>query len=260
METRVATFRFYAELNDFLPKAKQKKIIEYSFSGKPTVKDAIEACGIPHPEVEIILANDISVDFNYHLKDGDRIAVYPEFESLDVSPLLRLREIPLRQTKFIVDTHLGKLARNLRMFGFDVLYQRHTSHQEIIANARQEKRIILTRDQGLLKNKLVTHGFWIRSTDPQAQIRQVVIRLDLLSQIRPFSRCFLCNTPVKPIDKRLISAQLPEKTKRFYNNFTICPVCEKIYWSGSHYQRMLKKIEQIRLSVKDQETDQNITR
>ena len=249
MNKKIATFRFYAELNDFLPKDKQKVAFNYIFSGRPTVKDAIEACGVPHPEVEIILVDDKSVDFAYHINDGERIAVYPEFESVDISPLLKLHQQPRRETKFILDTHLGKLARNLRMFGFDVLYAHEFSDQEIITCSLEEKRIILTRDQGLLKNKEVTHGLWIRCTESENQTTEVIKRLDLLSQIKPLTRCLVCNTLLESVEKSKIIDKLPPNTKKYYSEYKICLKCENVYWSGSHYQRMQKKIEKIKKSV-----------
>ena len=94
-----ATFRFYEELNDFLPKKQRKKAVPYSFFGQPSVKDSIEAIGPPHTEVDLILVNGISVDFDYLLCDGDRVSVYPIFERLDISPVVRLRPAPLTGTK-----------------------------------------------------------------------------------------------------------------------------------------------------------------
>jgi uncharacterized protein with PIN domain len=246
-----AEFRFYEELDDFLPKEKKKKAIVYQFTGNPSIKDAIEACGVPHPEVEIILINGISMGFDYHLQDGDRVAVYPVFESLDISPLIKLRDKPLRTIKFIVDVNLGKLARSLRMLGFDSLYDHTYSDQEIVRISSQDRRIILTRDQNLLKHRAVTHGYWLRNTEPTEQLKEVIRRLDLLSTITPFSRCMECNGQLTSIDKEDIIDLLPPRTAKYYTEFYRCMSCNKLYWPGSHYQKMQRKIDQLRKSMSE---------
>ncbi len=242
MNQKVASFRFYEELNDFLPPAKKKKHFDYRFNGRPSIKDAIEAIGVPHTEVDLILVNGQSVDFNHHLQDEDRVSVYPVFESLDITPVVRLREEPLRKTAFVLDTQLGKLTKLLRLLGFDTLYRNDYEDSEIIRLALEEERIILTRDIGLLKNKSVTHGIWIRSTSPEEQLKEVLHRFDLYSQIKPFQRCSVCNGTIGKIDKKEIIDQLPTKTKLYYDDFYRCQECGKIYWKGSHYQRMKVRI------------------
>jgi len=165
----LANFRFYEELNDFLAPAQVKRTIEYRFDGNPAVKDPIEVLGVPHSEVDLILVNEVSVGFDYQLRHGDRVAVYPVFESLDISSLQRLRPQPLRVTRFMVDVNLGKLAKRLRMFGFDTAYGNDFNDAEIVERAQRGKRIILTRDRRLLFRKTVTHGYWVRSDDPKTQ-------------------------------------------------------------------------------------------
>ena len=242
MSRHAVQFRFYEELNDFLAQHQRKKPLTYRFNGNPSIKDAIEAIGVPHPEVDLILVNGQSVDFTYHLQEGDTISVYPVFESLDISPLIRLRETPLRCTAFVLDTQLGKLAKLLRMLGFDTLYCNSYDNPEIIRISLDEKRIILTRDISILKNKSVTHGYWIRSTHPEEQVKEVLNRFDLYSQIKPFQRCMVCNSRIEEINKRKIIDQIPLKTKAHYNEFYHCLNCEKIYWKGSHYEKMKIRI------------------
>ena len=153
-----ATFRFYAELNDFLPPEKRKRDIEYEFFGTPTVKDAIEALGVPHVEVDLVIINGVPVDFSHHLRDGDRVAVYPVFESLDISGVSRLRPKPLREPRFVADVHLGKLVRILRLLGIDVIQPSNPADEELVRISRKEGRILLTRDRHLLKHGKLTHG------------------------------------------------------------------------------------------------------
>ncbi len=245
MHKHIASFRFYEELNDFLPAEKRKKTFPYAFMGKPSVKDAIEGIGVSHTEIDLILVNGSSTGFDYSLRDGDRVSVYPVFENLDISTITRLRPEPLRKTRFVLDVHLGKLARLLRMVGFDTLYRNDFHDDMIIETALKEQRIILTRDRGILKNRSVTHGYWIRQKEPLKQVLEVVKRFDLFTQVRPFSRCIECNGGIESVDKKSVLDRLPEKTATYYNSFKKCPDCGKIYWKGSHYQKMKEKIERI---------------
>jgi len=241
-----ATFRFYEELNDFFAKGKRKATIPVYFRGNPSVKDIIESIGVPHTEVDLILVNSKSVDFSYHLKNGDRVSVYPVFESLDISNVTHLRSKPLRQPKYILDIHLGKLAKLLRMLGFNTCYKNNYNDRQIVSIARDEKRIILTRDIGILKIKEVTHGYWIRSQNPKKQLQEVIDYFDLYSSIKPFHRCMICNGIIKKVKKESIHDNLEEKTKKYYNEFYRCESCGNIYWQGSHYDRMKKFVENLK--------------
>ena len=183
--TSQAEFRFYEELNDFLAPVLRKRAFSYAFNGTPSVKDAIEAIGVPHTEVDLVLVDGKSVDFTRRLAGGERVAVYPVFERLDISPVTRLRARPLRVTRFVLDVHLGKLARYLRLLGFDTCYRNDYDDDAIIGLARGESRIILTRDKGLLKHGAVTHGYWVRATVPRQQLAEIVRVFDLGRQRTP---------------------------------------------------------------------------
>jgi uncharacterized protein with PIN domain len=245
MREHEAQFRFYEELNDFLPVHLRKKTVGYGFNGTPAIKDSIEALGIPHTEVDLIVVNGESVGFGYRLKPGDRAAVYPVFESLDITPLVRLRDRPLRRTAFILDVHLGKLARLLRMLGFDVLYRTDYDDAEIIRIALAEQRIILTRDRRMLFNRIITHGHWLHSTRAEQQARAVLERFDLCGQVQRFRRCPACNGLIESVEKEAILEQLEPLTKKYYTDFFQCTGCRKIYWKGSHYERIRDKLERI---------------
>jgi uncharacterized protein with PIN domain len=245
MNKNKAYFRFYEELNDFLPPHRVKRRFPYEFRGSPSVKDAIEAMGVPHTEVELILANGTSVGFDYNLKDNDSISVYPVFETIDITPIVKVRKRTLRHGAFILDVHLGKLARMLRMLGFDVLYRNNYRDSEIIELALREKRIILTRDRRLLHAKVIDHGYWVRATNPDKQLVEVIQRFDLGSQIKPFHRCLVCNGEIVEVDKGDVLERLEPKTIRYYDRFYICTSCSKVYWQGSHYERMREKLVNI---------------
>jgi len=240
-----ANFRFYAELNDFLPPNKRQRTFTHVFELSASVKDMIEALGVPHTEIDLILANGQSVDFSYLVHDGDHISVYPVFESLDITPLVRLRPQPLRETRFVLDVHLGRLATYLRMLGFDTLYRNDYTDAELAHISSSESRILLTRDRGLLKRSIVTHGYCLRTTNPREQLVEVVRRFDLFTSIKPFQRCLRCNGLLQPVDKAAIIDRLQPQTRRHYHEFRRCQTCDHIYWKGSHYERMQRFIERI---------------
>jgi uncharacterized protein len=234
----VATFRFYEELNDFLPQRRKKSAFACECAQGTTVKHAIESLGVPHTEVELILANGASVDFSYVVQDGDHISVYPVFESLDVTPVLKVRAEPLRRTRFIVDAQLGRLAKYLRMLGFDTLYESDYADAQIARISAAEQRIVLTRDRALLMHKLISHGRYVRGTKPRQQLEEVVSRLDLYRAIKPFSRCLRCNQELEAVAKEVIQDRLPPPRACFYSRFWMCKGCDRIYWEGSHWRRM----------------------
>jgi len=241
-----ALFRFYEELNDFLPPAQRKRDIALTFPPPAPVKHLIETLGVPHTEVEIILINGESVGLDRMVVDGDRISVYPMFESLDISPLLKIRNQPLREPRFIADAHLGKLSRYLRMLGFDALFANDLGDQTIAQISSKERRILLTSDRALLMHRVVTHGIYVRKGTPLQQLECLVSRLDLKSSICPFSRCMRCNGELNAVEKPAIEDSLQANTRRVFNEFRQCQACGQIYWKGSHYQRMQQIIEGFR--------------
>ena len=247
--TRSAEFRFYEELNDFLPGEQRKVSFRHTFCGTPSVKDTIQAIGIPQTAIDLILVDGRSVDFAHRLRGGERVAVYPVFERLDISPVIRLRPRPLRDTRFILDVHLGKLARYLRMLGFDAAYDRDWGDETIIDMSLEQKRIILTRDIGILKQSRVTHSYWLRHHQPLEQLKEVLLSLDLLRQLHPFTRCMDCNGKIQPVDKNEISAHVAPEILGRFETFRQCRDCRKIYWKGSHYDRMLERVRKLELTM-----------
>lgn len=245
MRAHRAEFRFYEELNDFLAPGRRKVSFPYDFNGAPAIKDAIEALGVPHTEVDMILANGHSVGFEYALQPGDRIAVYPVFEALDISPIIRLRPAPLREVRFVLDVHLGKLAKFLRLLGFDVGYQTGATDDAIIRQARRERRIILTRDRGILKDGRVTHGYWVRNTHPPEQCREVLRRFDLARAIAPFTRCLECNGRLTERPRSEVGARVPPRVAARCREFRACDRCGRLYWKGTHYAALRTRIEEL---------------
>lgn len=182
---------------------------------------------------------------NIYLKSGEQVSVYPVFESLDISPIIRLRAKPLRKIRFIVDVNLGKLDRKLRLLGFDSVYRNDLKDDEIIEISLNEKRIILTRDIGILKCSKVTHGTWIRSDDPKIQLNEVIQRLQLKNLFKPFTRCSQCNGQLKRIGKEQLTNLIPKETLSYYRIFWECQGCQQIYWEGSHFDKINMWVEKI---------------
>jgi uncharacterized protein with PIN domain len=246
-----AQVRFYAELNDFVVLSRRGRTTCFDFDVSGSVKDLIESLGVPHTEVDLVLANGESVDFSYRVKNGDRISVYPQFEAMDISPLVRLRPQPLRNLRFVADTHLGRLAAYLRAAGFDTVYRNDFGDEELAKISANDKRILLTRDRGLLKRNIVSRGYCVRTTNPRDQFAEVLRRFDLSEAIVPFQRCVHCNELLQPAPKELLADRLQPETKQYFEEFCVCPACQRVYWKGSHYRRMLRFIESVILAKRD---------
>jgi uncharacterized protein with PIN domain len=240
-----AEFRFYAELNDFLPLARRQTPFTHTFDGRVSIKDMIESLGVPHTEVDLILVNGTSVDFSYLVRDGDQVSVYPVFESFDITPLVRVRPRPLREPKFVLDVHLGRLAAYLRIFGFDTLFPENYDDENLARISAEEHRTLLTRDRGLLKRKMVTHGYCVREMNSRRQVAEVLRRFDLYRLITPFLRCVHCNSLLEPVNKEDILDRVEPDTAKYYDEFRRCPTCNRIYWKGTHYERMQAFIAEI---------------
>lgn len=246
-----STLRFYADLNYFLPADRRQVDFAHTFDGRVSVKDMIESFGVPHTEIDLILVNGTSVngesvDFNYLVAHGDRISVYPSFTTVDVTPLIRLQPARLAVPRFVLDIHLGRLAAYLRMLGFDSLFPENYD-DDVLANiSSREDRILLSRDRGLLMRKIVTYGYYVRATNPRQQAVEVVRRFDLVDQIVPFRRCAHCNSLIEPVEKTAILDRLQPDTQTYYDEFRICPGCDRIYWQGTHYTRMQEFVTEIK--------------
>ena len=230
------TFRFHHSLNDFLPGRKKHQWLSYSFQLSATVKDAMEAIGVPHVEVNQVRVNGNDVSFSYQLQPGDRIEVFPFVKHLH----------PNQPIAFVLDVHLGKLARMLRLLGFDAHYETGYNDASIVAVSLQQNRVVLTRDVGLLKHKVLQYGYWLRSQQPEEQLTEVLTRFALCDSVHPFSRCMVCNGAIVEVDKERIRHLLPLNTKEIFTEFYQCSQCGKVYWKGSHYENMLRRIERIR--------------
>ncbi len=240
-----ACMRFYAELNDFISPEKRQTPFSYTFFGQSTVKDLIESLGVPHTEVDLIIVDGRSVDFNHRVKNGEVISVYPVFEAFDISPVLKVRPEPLRLVRFVLDVHLGKLAGFLRMLGFDVLYENDYDDNVLAEISAGEHRILLTRDRGLLKRSAVNYGYLVRADNPHLQLKEVLHRFDLRDSIDPFRRCMRCNGLLKPVSAEEVRGKVPPRVLERISEYRCCSSCRRIYWKGSHFKKMTDFIKSL---------------
>ncbi len=238
--------RAYAELNDFLAAESRGVTVRRPFRSHQTVKDVLEAMGIPHTEVDLILVNGSPQRFSYRPSAGDRIAAYPMFEALDVGSTARLRPVPLRDPRFVVDVNLGRLARLLRVLGFDVWWSSDADDATLADVSLGQQRILLTRDRGLLKRRAITHGLFVHSQQPEEQVVEVIRRLDLGQRVAPFTRCLRCNGTLAVVSKDEVIDQLEPLTRQYYKEFSRCSECGRIYWAGSHHARLVGLVERLR--------------
>ncbi|MDR4514093.1 Mut7-C RNAse domain-containing protein [Nitrosomonas sp.] len=238
---------FYAELNDFLAPAERNNTIQFCFNRKASIKDVIESCNVPHTEIDLIIVNDVSVNFNYNVLQGDNIhvhPVYPAAGSSNPAALLHLTPAIADNPEFIVDVNLGRLARYLRLLGLDCLYSNHFDDATIAEISSTSRRIILTRDRKLLQRKIIRYGYFVRAEAPKSQVKEVLIKFNLHSALKPLTRCTFCNEKLVHTDKRFITHRLKPLTKKYYDKFLTCPDCGQIYWQGSHNARIKQIIKE----------------
>ncbi len=239
------TFRIHGDLNDFLPYALRNRAFQSRFKGRESVKDKIEALGVPHPEVDVILVDGRSVGFDYILEDGDNISVYPLAESAALKGIVHLKPLPVGKPRFIGESNIYDVVKTMRALGLDVVEDSALSPSEIIDKALNEGRIILSSSRQLLKQKRVVHGIFIREGNRELQIQRIVDSLSLKEICRPFSRCLLCNTPLERVAKEKAWERIPPGSRSRCDEFAGCPSCDKLYWRGTHYQKIKAKVDRI---------------
>jgi uncharacterized protein with PIN domain len=241
-----AHVRIHEALEDFVsPKSRRGQPLPVSFEGRAGVKDLIEAAGVPHPEVDLILVDGTAVAFDHRVDDGQTVEVFPSGRGPPVSPEMRLIPPLPEPRRFVLDGHLARLAAGLRMLGFDAAGGADCADEELARISAEEDRILLTRDVGLLKRGIVRRGAFVRAVYPGEQVSEVVRRFDLLEGIHPFTRCLRCNAPLRPVEKEEVLHKLPPLVRERQEEFLECPSCGKVYWSGTHRERMQASIDRL---------------
>ena len=242
------TIGFYDELNELLPANCRNKRFTYDIKKTRSVKDLIEAIGIPHTEVDLIFIDNESVDFNSLVEGGEQIRVYPTTSKMDDPSLIHNQPIALVEPRFLLDVHLGRLATYLRMLGFDSLYRNDYEDPTLADISATDNRILLTCDRKLLMRKQINYGYLVRSRNPRRQIDEVLNRFDLLDYQKRDVRCLQCNGIIRSVSKQAIAPRLLPLTKEHYEDFYQCDGCNKIYWEGSHFEKMQGLIKNIKLA------------
>jgi uncharacterized protein with PIN domain len=237
-----ATIRVYGVLNDFLPPARRQTSLSCQVA-HCSVKDLVESLGVPHPEIGLLVVNGSPADFATAVRDGDRVAAYPPFVSIDPGASVRLDPPPLAEPRFVADVHLGRLAAYLRLAGLDTAYRTDSADRELVELSAREDRTLLTRDVGVLKHRAVSRGYFVRATQPARQLVEILRRFDLVGRAAPFSRCLRCNGPLRAVAKDSGEALLPPRTRAHYRAFSSCSGCGQVYWEGSHFTRMTLLLE-----------------
>ena len=233
--------RAYAELTDLLGATSVEAPV-----GEPrSVKDLVESVGVPHPEIDLLLVDDEPVGFDHLVRGGERVAVYPPMRSLRPEPGSTLWPTPPEPRRFVVDVHLGTLARRLRLLGFDSWYARDADDDRLARIAVDEDRILLTRDRGLLMRRAIVHGYCPRSDDPQTQALEVSERYGLSARARPLTRCVNCNGRLEPVDREEVLHLLPPRTRREFDRFAQCGDCGQVYWPGSHVDAVADFLDRV---------------
>jgi uncharacterized protein with PIN domain len=232
---KVARFDFPPELQPLLKRELRGQPVDMRFRGPQSVKHLIESLRIPHTEIGRMKANGRAIGLDYIVLDSDRIEVWP------VAPARNAATEP----RFVLDGHLGRLASHLRMLGMDCLYHNAYEDEELVRISVEGARILLTRDRLLLMHKVITQGYLLRSLNAVEQLQEVIQRYVLSAWIKPFQRCMRCNHLLEPVGKESILEKLEPLTKKYYDEFKLCPACDQVYWKGSHYERMLGLIEKM---------------
>ena len=238
---------FHGDLDFFLGSRTRRRTVERILIEKTSIKDVIESCGVPHPEVDLIVVNGEAADFGYGMTGDAEIEVYPPGIQYLQSRKKRLQANTVKC--FVTDGHLGKLTRNLRMLGFDVAYDPEAEDRQLLDVMDRENRALLTRDRRLLMHAVVRTGYCPRSQDPDEQTVEVIRRFNLLGLIAPFTRCLRCNASLQEITKADIIEELEPLTKIYYEQFRRCTGCGQIYWPGSHFPKLQKRLAKIRANV-----------
>lgn len=220
--------------------AQPPSVVTRLLSRKTSAKDVIEGCGVPHPEVDLILAGGEPIDFSAQVETGTRLDVYPVS---DDGPFPSARLQARNVHTFVADGHLGKLVRDLRLLGIDVSYRPEADDRELLATAVRENRALLTRDRPLLMHRILSSGYYPRSQFPLEQTVEVVRRFGLAQALAPFTRCLRCNGLLEVAPKDAVIDQLEPLTRLYYDDFQQCLNCSQTYWRGSHLQKLEKRVK-----------------
>jgi uncharacterized protein with PIN domain len=151
--------------------------------------------------------------------------------------------------RFIVDENVGKLARWLRMMGFDSLFFNGEDDSQMVKQALAEDRVLLTRDTGIMKRRVIINGrlkaVLMESEEPERQMQQLMAALNIKEHSRPFTLCLECNQPLVDRSPAEVKDRVPPYVYKTQTQYMECPECRRIYWRGTHWKAMLSKLEKL---------------
>jgi uncharacterized protein with PIN domain len=217
--------RFAAELRMFLPPANRAGPVRAATDGTSSLGHVVESAGVPLTEVGLLLVNDRPVRPSYQPRAGDRIVV----EAIS-------RPQPQAEPMFLLDVHLGALARRMRLMGLDTAYSNDLDDDALIELANSSRRVLLTKDRGLLRRRSLWLGAYVRGVSADDQLADVLGRF--APPLAPWTRCLACNGPLISVPKSQVEEHLRAGTRRTYDRFCRCTDCRRVYWRGAHSRRL----------------------
>lgn len=226
----IASFDVHSDLAAFLGPERRGGPFRYAVARAATLKNALEALGIPHTEVARLAVNGNPATLDRIVRDGDAVGV----EGWAAAGI----EQEVACLHFVADAHLGGLARFLRMLGYDTVHDNGLSDETIRTLASVSRRVVLTRDRELLKCREILFGAYVRALAPPLQLHEVARRFGLGRRARPFTLCLRCNVALSAVDKQAVIDCLPVSVAEQHENFQRCGSCKRVYWPGSHYAHM----------------------
>jgi uncharacterized protein len=220
--------RFDEELRFFLaPRHRRDPAVNVGHDGTSTAGHLVESLGVPLTEVGSLAVGGRPEPAGYRPANGDVV---------DVGPVARPQRLPLATLRFVLDVHLGTLARRLRLLGVDSAYANDAGDDELVERANAEDRVLLTQDRGLLRRRALRHGGYVRGARPDQQLRDVLERF--APPLDPWTVCTACNGRLRPVPKAEVEAELQPGTRRSYQEFARCADCGRVYWRGAHNRRL----------------------
>ncbi|MES9608855.1 Mut7-C RNAse domain-containing protein [Actinomadura sp. NPDC048032] len=226
MESEI-TIRVADELLMFLPATRRESPARVPYDGTSTLGHLVESLGVPLPEAGPMTADGEPAG------PGARPAAGAEVR---VAAVPRPQPVPLDPgqvaPRFLLDVHLGTLARRMRLLGLDTAYHNDMDDPALVVQANEERRVLLTQDRGLLRRRALWFGAYVRGSRPDDQLRDLLDRFAPV--LRPWTRCTACNGELVPVDKQEIERELQSGTRRSYDVYGRCAVCGQVYWRGAH--------------------------
>nr|WP_202425381.1 Mut7-C RNAse domain-containing protein [Streptomyces sp. HUCO-GS316] len=224
---------FAPELAVFVPQGRRDGASALAVDGLSSLGHVVESAGVPLTEVGVLLVDGREVPVSYIPAGGESVRVRT------VERPQRVHGAPLR---FLLDVHLGTLARRLRLLGVDTAYEStDIGDPALAARSAAEKRVMLSRDRGLLRRRELWAGAFVYSTRPEEQLRDVLDRFR--PELRPWTRCTACNGLLKEATKEEVADQLQGGTQRSYDVFAQCRQCGRAYWKGAHHEQLVAIVE-----------------